>query len=54
VSSLRSTSEHTLFAIAKEPKRLRQSMRYNAHQTGLLRILLQDPRRVRFTFGVNF
>ena len=29
-------------------------LRYNSQQSGYLRILLQDPRRVRFTFGVNF
>ncbi len=29
-------------------------MRYNSQQSGYLRILLQDPRRVRFTFGLNF
>ena len=29
-------------------------MRYNDHQSGYLRILLNEPRRVRFTVGLSF
>ena len=29
-------------------------LRYNANQSGYLRILLNDPRKIRFTMGVEF
>jgi hypothetical protein len=29
-------------------------LRYNANQSGLTRVLLFEPRKVRFTVGVNF